>query len=417
MSSIGQARSTLPAASAQPEGRARADSRRTSVRPALAIAGLLVSTRAIAFVAMLWAKHGDVAAAVQAASRLYDSAFYDLIVLHGYAVDPLYGHAASVFYPGYPLVVAAVYWPLRFVSSLFLSGSALSSFSDGTLLPLATLLVCNVALVAALAVLWRLYLPRLGEPATLLGVGFLLTAPTSFFLSNGFSESLFVLAIAVAFLQAEKGRWISAGAAGAAACLIRFPGAFLVVPLALIWFQTAKPRPISRATIGAGTFAVGAIAYPAWLWATSGDALAYLHLQQSHHRSLAGPVHAVGVVLTQARDAGRALLGRPSGQRLIDVPTIAANSIALVAGAVTTLFGWTRLRAYEVVWVALVFLVPLVSGTGESLDRYWLAAFPFFFLLGWWLRRWPVAAFALMGLSAVWLFVLSYNFARIVWVG
>src|SRR5207249_2423520 len=171
----------LPAADAPPEGRARAESGRPSVGPAVAIAGLFVITRAIAFVAMLWAKHGDFPAAIQAASRLYDSAFYDLIVLHGYTVDPVYGHAASVFYPGYPLVVAAVYWPLRFSSSLFLSGSALSSFSDGALLPLATLLVCNLALVAALVVLWHLFLPRLGTPATLFGIGFLLTAPTSFF--------------------------------------------------------------------------------------------------------------------------------------------------------------------------------------------------------------------------------------------
>src|SRR5439155_26166325 len=132
---------------------------------------------------------------------------------------------------------------------------------------------------------------------------FLVTAPTSFFFSNGFSESLFVLALAVAFLQGEKGRWIGAGAAGAAACLIRFPGAFLFFPLALIWLRTAKPRPISQAAIGAGTFMIGAVAYPIWLWATSGEPLAYLHLEQSHRRSLAGPGRAVGMMLSQAADA------------------------------------------------------------------------------------------------------------------
>jgi len=376
-----------------------------------------VVTRAIAFIGMLLAKHGDVPATIQAASRLYDSAFYDLIVLHGYANDPQYGHAASAFYPGYPLVVAAVYWPLRWLASLFLNGSALATVSEGVLLQLATLLVCNVALLAALALLWRLYSERLGSRATLIGIAFLLAAPTSFFFSNGFSESLFVLAVAAVFLLAEKGRWIGAGAVGAAACLIRFPGAFLLLPLALIWLRSARPRPIRQGAAGAGIFAIGALAYPAWLWATLGDPLAYLHLEATHHRALVGPLRAVGEMLTQAGDGVRALLGRSSSQRLVDVPTIAANSVALLAGIVTIIAGWTKLRAYEIVWVALVFLVPLLSGTGESLDRYWLAAFPFFFLLGWWLRRWPIAAVTLMALSSTWLFVLSYNFARVIWVG
>lgn len=159
------------------------------------------------------------------------------------------------------------------------------------------------------------------------------------------------------------------------------------------------------------------MAYPAWLWLTSGDPLAYLHLQQTHHRFLAGPARAIAGMVGQTIDAMRVLLGHPSGQRLVDVPTIAANSLALLGGIVTGTLGRTRLRTYEVVWVILVLLVPLLSGTGESLDRYLLAAFPLFFLLGWWLRRWPVMAAGLMALSTAWLFYLSYNFAHVIWVG
>jgi len=100
--------------------------------------------------------------------------------------------------------------------------------------------------------------------------------------------------------------------------------------------------------------------------------------------------------INQARNAVRVLRGHPSNQRLNDVPTIAANSLALVVGIATAIVGWARLHAYEVVWVILVFLVPLLTGTGESLDRYWLAAFPIFFLIGWWLRRWPIVAVGLV---------------------
>ena len=180
-------------------------------------------------------------------------------VLHGYAYDPQYGHAASAFYPGYPLAVAAVYWPMHLVGSLFLNGRALATFSEDVLLPLATLLVCNLALLAALAFLWRLYSERLGSRTALIGIGLLLTAPTSFFFSNGFSESLFLLAVVAAFLLAEHDRWISAAAVAGTACLIRFPGAFLLLPLALLWFRSPKPRPGRQGAIGAGIFAIGAI--------------------------------------------------------------------------------------------------------------------------------------------------------------
>ena len=352
---------------------------------------------------MVAAKHGDLGAVLGvAATGTYDANWYRHIAMNGY-VDPHLGGPVTVFYPGYPIVVAALYWPVR-----FLGNPALAA---------AMLIISNLALVAALLVLWRLYQPRLGTAATVLGIGFLLAAPTSFFLSAGYSESLFLLLAAGAFLLAERGRWLEAGLLGAAACLVRFPGALLLFPLLLIWIASGRPRPVRPAALGLAIFGVGALAYPTWLWATSGDFLAYLRLQQTHHRGLSAPWTAVGVMIDQGRNALRVLRGHPANQRLVDVPTIAANSLALVSGLVTAAFGWTRLRAHEVVWVILVFLAPLLSGTGESLDRYWLAAFPFFFLLGWWLRRWPLVAAGLMVLSTGWLFLLSYNFARIIWVG
>ena len=76
-----------------------------------------------------------------------------------------------------------------------------------------------------------------------------------------------------------------------------------------------------------------------------------------------------------------------------------------------------RLLKAVALLVVTAVLVPIVTATGESLDRYWLAAFPCFFLLGTWLQRWPVVAVGLMVASTGWLFVLSYNFARLVWVG
>ena len=381
------------------------------------IGAIWLVTRFAALLGMLAAKHGDLGAVLGgAATNTYDASWYRAIAVHGYA-DPHLGGPVTVFYPGYPLVIAALYWPVRLVGDLLAGAGQFAPVANGIVLPGAMLLISNLALLGALLVLWRLYEPRFGSRATILGTGFLLAAPTSFFLSAGYSESLFVLVVAASFLNAERGRWLQVSLLGAAACLIRFPGFFLIIPLAMIWATKPRRAPRWPALGGLGIFAIGALAYPAWLWAVSGDVLAYLHLQETHHRGLSGPWTAVGAMIDQARNAVRVLRGHPSNQRLNDVPTIAANSLALVVGIATAIVGWARLHAYEVVWVILVFLVPLLTGTGESLDRYWLAAFPIFFLIGWWLRRWPIVAAGLMTLSTVWLVVLSYNFARIIWVG
>src|SRR5207247_5942294 len=130
----------------------------------------------------------------------------------------------AAFLPGYPLLVAAVCWPLSGVAG---SGSVWA-------LPLATLLACNLSLLAALILLWRLYRPRLGPAATAIGLCLLLSWPSAFFLSVGYSESTFLAASAGSLMMAERRRWGWAGALGGAACLVRLPGLFLIVPLAMI---------------------------------------------------------------------------------------------------------------------------------------------------------------------------------------
>jgi hypothetical protein len=384
--------------------------------PYVSLLGIWLLTRAVTLGGLLAAKHGDLGAALgNGATHTYDAAWYDLIVLHGYQ-DPHLGSPITIFYPGYPAAVAAVYWPLKSLASLFVSGADLQHLAETVLLPIAVLAVCNLALIATLALLWRLYAARLGRTATFFGIALLLAAPTGFFLSVGYSESLFLVAAVGAFLLAERGRWRTAGLAAGLAALIRFPGAFLLIPLAILWWQAGRPRP-RLAAVGAVLAVVGALAFPAWLWVQSGDPLAYLHLQGTHHRFLSEPWLGVSWVLSQALGALLMLVGQASPIHRVDIPTVLANALALLAAAATLVLGWRLLKAAELAWVAIVFVVPLLSGTGESLDRYWLAAFPVFFLFGWWLRRGPMLATVMIGASSVWLFALAYNFGRGIWAG
>src|SRR5207248_1242870 len=222
------------------------------------------------------------------------------------------------------------------------------------------LVVANVSLVVALVVLWRLYEPELGATATVIGCGLLLTAPNSFFLSAGFSESSFIAATAAAFLLAQRGRWVAAGATAAIASLIRPPGVLLLVPLALIWLRSPRPRPAWPAAGAAAALLGGAAVYPAYCLAFLGDPLLYVHLQAGpvwQHRP-SSPLTSYSLLL---RRAYHGLLGVLNLRVVPGWPrTYVLDGVALVWGTACAALGWLRLPPAHALWTALMVGFPLL---------------------------------------------------------
>jgi hypothetical protein len=72
------------------------------------------------------------------------------------------------------------------------------------------------------------------------------------------------------------------------------------------------------------------------------------------------------------------------------------------------LLGRVPLGLAHVAWILLMvaFLLP-AGGNPMSTNRYLLAAFPAFFLMGWWLRRRPLLAVPAVLAGLVAMFVLS----------
>jgi hypothetical protein len=166
--------------------------------------------------------------------------------------------------------------------------------------------------------------------------------------------------------------------------------------------------------VGASLLLAGAIAYPLFLWVAFGDPLFYFHLQilgPWQHQVL-NPLGSIGDIFSQAREAERAIRGIPTVVRPVDAPAALMQAIAVIIGLLAVVGGWrSRLRSWEVLWVGLVLLFPLVVGFA-SLSRYLLAAFPIFFLFGVWLRRWPIVVTGLMVASGIFLFILTETMAR-----
>jgi hypothetical protein len=374
------------------------------------IGGTLVASRLVMLAGMTAVLHGIPAAALYMAGHFADAQWYHAIAVSGYAGGGAAGPPTTAFYPGYPLLAALVAAPFRVALPAGLLGAPAppgTSVQDW-LVVAAQLLVSNACLVVALAALWKLYLPRLGTTATLIGSCLLLASPNAFFLSSGHSESAFLAAAALAFLLAERGRWVAAGMAAAAAALIRAPGVLLLLPLAIIWLRS--PRPRGPAITGLAIALAGAAAFPAYTWVAFGDPLRYVHSEAYWHPSRTNPIGTYVELLRRLWLGLReALRIRPSPiDRWYSSRVQILDGLMLLWTTGCGLLGRVPLGLAHVTWILLMVAFPLPAGGNPiSTNRYLLVAFPAFYLLGWWLRRRPLLAVpaALGGMAAM--FVLS----------
>ena len=139
----------------------------------------------------------------------WDALWFLRIAIGGYEDSDL----SAAFFPLYPLLVRGV--------SLAVGAQPLA----------AALLVSNVAFLGALVVVFELTRDVFGRPIAKRAVLYMAIFPTAYFFIAPYTESLFLLLTAGAFLAARRGRWEWAGLCGALAAGTRSLGLILVLPL------------------------------------------------------------------------------------------------------------------------------------------------------------------------------------------
>jgi Gpi18-like mannosyltransferase len=191
----------------------------------------------------------------------WDAAWYAQIAAHGYSNLPIgpEGQRNLAFYPLYPLVVSIFNVVIRHPL-------------------LSTIVVSNLAALAAFILLYRLVDERFGSDTAAKSVLLLAVYPFSFYLSAGYSEALFLLLIVAAMYAAEKQKWWLAGLAGLLAGATRVPGVALFPALALRYFEGVqynwrKVRPNALPLVLA---VCGPLAFFLFLWVQFGDPLIQL---------------------------------------------------------------------------------------------------------------------------------------------
>lgn len=178
----------------------------------------------------------------------WDVSWYASIVDLGYRFDPK--HSSNIaFMPGFPALVAA----LRIV------------FRD-TLT--AGIVGANLSFVGSIAALWSWVNERAGAQAAERAVVYLLLFPLSFFLNTAYAESLFFFACTMAFRNADRGRWASAGIFASVATLTRPMGILLAPAFACALLRPLRARVVPHnADMGIGLpfVALGSFAVYEWL--------------------------------------------------------------------------------------------------------------------------------------------------------
>ena len=315
----------------------------------------------------------------------WDTGFYISIATEGYR------------YEGVPLPSVA-FFPLLPLLMRLLGGLT------GDVVP-AGILISNVALLAAMMLLYRLTDEQFGSSTASRAVWYTLIFPMSFFGSAIYTESLFLLCAIGAFYAARRGHWAIAALLGVCLTMTRLVGIIIAPVLLVEWLMQRRragtPIPQFRALSAAFIAPLGLLVYMVYLRQTFGDPLAFVHASAAWAR-VPQPVPQLINELLHASGGPNVL------NDWIDLLAVAAF---LVLGIVLL----TEERWSEGLFVVLGALIPLSSGLLMSQRRYMWILFPAFILLARWGHR-PWADRTITFVFILGLAISTVLFANWYWV-
>lgn len=192
----------------------------------------------------------------------WDAAHYTRIAFNGYDHPAEPGNPA--FFPLYPLLSKAF-------------GSIAGLDNTWQEMQVAGVAVAWMSFFIAVALLTSLFQRIVGDALARTGVVLLLVSPFSFYLAAGYTESLFLVFVALSFLFAYNERWGWAAVAVAFATASRVTGVFLIPAILLMAWQHRVPlRTFVRFSL---VSPLGILGYMAYTWRILDDPFAFLNAQ------------------------------------------------------------------------------------------------------------------------------------------
>jgi Gpi18-like mannosyltransferase len=248
--------------------------------------------------------------------------------------------------------------------------------------PVTGIFLSSLLFLIALVFLYRLVIAFDYEPAVAERTVFYTAVfPASYFFSLAQTESLFLLLTVSCIYAAKRQRWWLAGLGGALASATRFAGVFLIVPLALMYWQQASSRTETQRTaikpdaLSLALVPVGLLAFMLYLRSSTGNAFAFADIQ-----------------VAWGHDGG--WFWRPLLSYIKNPYHLSVNwdfRLLNFCAAITALVcssAWFQKRNWAFALYALIsVIVPLSYQAGlQSIARYVMVIFPVFMMLALWGR-------------------------------
>lgn len=325
----------------------------------------------------------------------WDTAHYVTIALHGYGGAGNLSHDGGLgFFPLFPLLMNGL---------VSVSGRTVTEGS----LAVAAIVIASACFLVAVplfaALVSRRFGPAVARTATLL----LCVSPFSYFFTAGYSESLFLLLVVLAFACADRRWWMLAAVCAALATSSRLVG--LALPPSLLLLAWKRDAPLRTLAWIAIVSPLGTLAYAVFTWWRFDDPLAYFTAQQHWGGWTEHVWYYVELFLLHPRET---LLGDP--RHLVIVLNVALLAIWLVS------LPWTwRLLDPGIALFTTLIVVVHGAMTWVSLGRYLLPAIGFYIVAAilvnrpaW--REWP-RDLAVVG-SSLLLTMLTILFSHGFWV-
>jgi hypothetical protein len=308
----------------------------------------------------------------------WDAFWYLSIANGGYDWDPSRPDEQwnVAFFPAFPIAMRVagnlVTMPLYWVKDDTLLGG-----SADTRLQFAGLLLSVGAFLWGLGIVYELARSDLGDDRAKWAVVLLAYFPFALFFSIPYTEGLFFLAIASAFLAARQERWVAVFVWGALAALTRQTGVMLCIPLfwmaaTPLWRHWRSEGRIAPGAIGpvlasAGP-AAGLALHMAFLYRQFGDPFAWVKAQAGWwHSDSAFPFFVERV---------RDIEGYGFGEYVRRYPGRAIGTLVPVLALAVLWRVWKISPAYALLIV--VTLVPAVGIDTPSIGRLAAPLFPLF---------------------------------------
>ncbi len=348
----------------------------------------------------------------------WDSEYYLSIAMQGYADPQIQGVSANyswqnqhfctpglssdcyslsnAFFPFYPLAIRGAAGVLNLLP---LNISQIGRFT------LAGVLVSLLGAMGALIAVVALFLPSLEEEGALRAGFYFLIFPSAFFITQVYSEGLFLgLSLgALALMRARKWGW--AGMLAALAAWTRPGGAILLLPLAIGWLQERPWRMGWKPALLHGLAVLApALAYGVWT----------LTPQAARFQQVETLYFGRGFLAVQKswmvwRSAWQHMLSAQNSMTTFYYGLEFAAILLALAGSLYAFKKFPEISLYGIVLLAFT----LTSGSAQGMLRYVLAVPGLFYLLAQIGRRpivdrlWSLLSVSILALECI-LFTFNY---------